>query len=382
MRSSRTPCCEGNAVRSVSAFRAWVRRQWRAHWPDWLAQRQEPRPWPLHPPTEAEMSADPHGVARWVADWQQAAHQDGVHVQWVDKQWRAHGVQRLPERVQATPAAMARLADEVDTWERALLAAERLGAAWPQAELGEALQATAKMLGRLEEAELVRLLAVLGWIASHPESGLWERELPVPDVHTKWVERHRSAVVALASAITGRDDTGLRRLPVRFRVRTLDPQLDSGVDDFAVDLAGLARLTWAPSHVIICENATTIGTLPSLPGVVAVHGMGFAAPTLAEVGWIRRAEQWYWGDLDTYGFQILGQLRAVLGEVRSLLMDVETLHAFSDLCVREPRPFRGEIGHLSAAERMALAHVRRGDLRLEQERIPREAAHAHVRAAL
>ena len=109
----------------------------------------------------------------------------------------------------------------------------------------------------MEEPDVVRLLAVLGWLATHPESGLWERELPVPDVHTKWVERHRSAVEALASATTGSEGTGLRRTPVRFRVRTLDPELDTGVADFAVDIVELSKLAWAPAHVLICENATT-----------------------------------------------------------------------------------------------------------------------------
>lgn len=136
---------------------------------------------------------------------------------------------------------------------------------------------------------------------------------------------------------------------------------DQSVADFTVDIVELSKLAWAPAQVLICENATTIGTLPPLPGVVAVHGMGFAAPTLAEVRWIQSANQWYWGDVDTYGFQILGHVRAVLPEVRSLLMGVATLEEFMTLAVSEPRPFRGEMGYLTAAERAALARVRVSD---------------------
>lgn len=369
-------------MRSAGEFRAWATKQWRAHWPGWLAGTNSPRWWPLHPPTETTMSGDPDAVANWVGGWQRQARADGVTVQWVEKQWRAHGAQHLPARATATPAAMARLAGDGDTWSRASLAAERVRAAWPDADLAEAVRVSARTLGRMEEPDVVRLLAVLGWLATHPESGLWERELPVPDVHTKWVERHRGAVEALASATTGSEGTGLRRTPVRFRVRTLDPELDTGVADFAVDIVELSKLAWAPAHVLICENATTIGTLSPLPGVVAVHGMGFAAPSLAEVGWIQSAHQWYWGDVDTYGFQILGHVRAILPEVRSLLMDVATLEEFMTLAVSEPRPFRGEMGYLTAAERAALARVRVSDRRLEQERIPREAAHRQLRAAM
>lgn len=79
------------------------------------------------------------------------------------------------------------------------------------------------------------------------------------------------------------------------------------------------------------------------------------------------------GDLDTYGFQILGRLRAALPDVRSVLMDVATLTAYRGLAVPEPVPFRGAIGYLTAEEHRALAMLRTGDLRLEQERLPADA---------
>lgn len=192
----------------------------------------------------------------------------------------------------------------------------------------------------------------------------------MPGVHTKWLEQNRPLVEPLFSAITGRDDSGLRRTAVRFRVRALDQLLVAGADDFSVELAGLQRLQVAPVRVLICENATTLGTLPRLASTMAVHGMGFAAPALAEVPWIRAAEVWYWGDLDTYGFQILGQLRAALPGVMSVLMDVATWQAHEGFAVAEPRPFRGEIGYLTSSELATLALVRGGDRRLEQERIP------------
>ena len=59
--------------------------------------------------------------------------------------------------------------------------------------------------------------------------------------------------------------------------------------------------------MVVCENRTSVLTLPALPGTVAVHGMGFAAPSLAEVPWLAEAATLlYWGDLDTYGLTILG----------------------------------------------------------------------------
>lgn len=368
-------------MRTDADFRAWAIRQWRSHWPEWLAAlvggaEAQPRSLPLHPPTERETADNPDAVAAWVGQWQRLAAVDGVQVEWVDKLWPARGTQRLPQRVSASPVALARLAGQAETWQRAATAAGLVADAWPEVDLAEAVRSSARRFGALMEPDVVRLLAVLGWLAAHPDSGLWERELPVPGVHTKWLEQNRPLVEPLFSAITGRDDSGLRRTAVRFRVRALDQLLVAGADDFSVELAGLQRLQVAPVRVLICENATTLGTLPRLASTMAVHGMGFAAPALAEVPWIRAAEVWYWGDLDTYGFQILGQLRAALPGVMSVLMDVATWQAHEGFAVAEPRPFRGEIGYLTSSELATLALVRGGDRRLEQERIPRQAAAA------
>ena len=380
-------------MRSVKDFRAWAARRWRTDWPQWLAQEASMSPaevdasaeerWlPLHPPTEAVMARDPGAVAVWVREWQQLGSTEGVEVRWVVRTWRAFGTQRLPERATGTPSMLAQLAGESSTWHRALDAATRVQSAYPETDFVSPVAGTARKLGALSEADVVRLLAVLAWLAAHPASGLWERELPVIGVHTKWLEHHRALVEQLSGAITGRPGIGLRRNEVRFRVRLLDSSLSAGPHDFSATLDALQRLPLRPLRVLVCENATTVDTLPELPDTVAVHGMGFAAPVLSEVAWIRDASLWYWGDLDTYGFQILGQLRAALPHVQSILMDATTWLTHEHLCVDEPRPFRGEIGYLTSAELEVLALARLGDRRLEQERIGRQAAYEVLEASL
>lgn len=364
-------------MRSVADFRAWAAQQWRAHWPGWLAASPTPEVlvrWrPLQPPTEADMASNPDAVAAWVGAWQRFTTTEGVQVAWVTRAWTNYGTQRLPERARATPEAIARITGQSDTWRRAQENAARIREAWPNADLTDAIRAQARKLGSLEEDDLVRLLAVLAWIVTNPTTGLWERELPVVGVHTKWLELHRGLVEAFVADITGGSGTGLQRTQLRFRMRTLDETLLAGPQDFSVDLAALRALDVQPGRVLICENATSIGTVPDLPDTVAVHGMGFAAAVLAEVPWIASARVLYWGDLDTYGFQILGQLRQALPRVESVLMDAGTWQNHAHLAVDEPRPFRGVIGHLTAGELQALALVRARDQRLEQERIPRPA---------
>lgn len=98
----------------------------------------------------------------------------------------------------------------------------------------------------------------------------------------------------------------------------------------------------------------------------------------------------YWGDLDTHGFRILDQLRAVHPQVVSVLMDESTLLAHRDPWVTEPVPSKVSLSRLTAEESGLYHRLRAGafgsDVRLEQELIrwdwalerivPRDAASA------
>lgn len=119
------------------------------------------------------------------------------------------------------------------------------------------------------------------------------------------------------------------------------------------------------------------------PGVVAMHGGGFAVAAVAEIGWVRAAPMLYWGDLDSAGFAILHRLRAHHDDVTSVLMDVDTLRAHRDLWVSDPKPTRAVTDNLTGREREASEALREeGDLRLEQERIPLAVALAELTRAL
>lgn len=365
-------------MRSVADFRGWAQRQWPRRFPSWLGGDDTELSWPLHPPSEAEALASTDAVSAWAQAWQRE-QRDGVTIAWVERSWRSLGRQRLPARVTATPAAAARIAGQCDAWEKAVAVRELVRRSWPDVDFSDALPRIARRAAALGEADAMDVVTVLAWLATHPESGLWERELPVEGVDSKWFEHHRALVDPLLEAVTGRASS-LRRHGLGFRVRILDPSLGDGPRAFTVDLTEMAALAIRPRRVLVCENLTTVSALPIIGSTVAVHGMGFAAPTLAAVPWIRDAEVRYWGDLDTYGISILGQVRSRLSHVESVLMDVETLEAHRALAVTEARPFRGEIGHLSLAERQALRRVREQDVRLEQERIPRAWAWPRLQA--
>lgn len=363
-------------MRSPADLRAWARRRFDHQHRDWLGQlalgADHSWSYPLQPPTEQGFAADPDAVARWVAGWAGASLPSGAEIDWGVRRWSSLGHQRLPLRVRGVGSdALAELGGRAAPWQRALGRAVELRRRWPDAgELGAGLTSVARPLEAMAETEFDQLVAVLEFLHAQPASGLWARELPVPGIDSKWMERHQRVVQELLAGITGSASTGLRRAAVRFRVRLLDPAMSlRGLTDFTAPVAELTGLPLAPAVVLVCENLTTVHSLPSIRGAVAVHGQGRAVTLLAGIGWLAQTRIVYWGDLDTHGFAILGAFRQALPGVESVLMDAAALAAFRPLCVPEPTPFRGDIGHLTAAEYAALALVRAEDLRLEQERI-------------
>ena len=105
------------------------------------------------------------------------------------------------------------------------------------------------------------------------------------------------------------------------------------------------------------------------------EGYGFAA--LQGAKWLERTKIIYWGDLDTHGLAILSQFRCELprADVRSALMDPQTLLRYRRLWVDEGSPKKGQLPKLTDLEQTALEMLRSEDSeayhkRLEQERIP------------
>ena len=82
---------------------------------------------------------------------------------------------------------------------------------------------------------------------------------------------------------------------------------------------------------------------------------------------------YYWGDIDTHGFWILDQLRAVVPHAASLLMDRHTLMEHRELWGTEQSPHRRDLDRLTTDERDIYDDLRDNrigpKIRLEQERI-------------
>lgn len=359
---------------AVADLREKARRIWERDGRGWAAGQVDSDSAliniPLHPPTERDVLSDYAGSLAWVESWRAV---DGNHltVAWQTRHWGRVGAQAVPTRVRVEGAfAIASVAGTSVTWKQWRgRAAELVAALDPDsgATIASAIRTHIRVIGALDTTDFHRLRDVSRWLRMNPMSGRYIRELPIRGIDSKWLERHRSMVEDLV----GGAGLGLRQPPALVRIRFLDRALAPiGVSDLTAPLAELHGLDIQPPSVLVVENLQTFLALPNLPGTIAVDGRGNVAPRLAAIDWVRGAHQVYWGDLDSHGLRILSQTRAAGLAVQSCLMDSDTLLAFRDLWVPEPTPFRGNLGHLTAAERATLATLRdEGNVRLEQERI-------------
>lgn len=104
-------------------------------------------------------------------------------------------------------------------------------------------------------------------------------------------------------------------------------------------------------------------------------GQGYGIDGVVQIPWLQHTSCLYWGDLDTHGFAILNRARSYLPDLKSLLMDTETLLCYPSLWVTEKDQHAApELPLLTPSEHevyQGLKQQRWGsNVRLEQERIP------------
>jgi hypothetical protein len=211
------------------------------------------------------------------------------------------------------------------------------------------------------------------------------RALSLGGIDTKFFERHASLVTRL--------------LDVRFDDEVSSLGLEAFLDAYfegdhwllVVDLDGtllpfqkqrvssteLATADLPSYRVLIVENESCLHQLPKLTGAIAILGAGF------DLGWtanpiLRTKQIGYWGDLDTWGLQFLGQARQNLPHIDALLMDAETFTTFSTAAVPEPVTAGCSIppGLNEKEQHLYQRLLNEAHGRLEQEFLPASAVHA------
>ncbi len=338
----------------------------------------QPRDVPLRGPLAREIGERLGEVRQWAEDWERAGRgplrieykkvggrQFGSNLipcrAWIDgyeQAWELLGVRaevrRFDELARLTGASCPRLLPWLERRPRKVL---ELAAQWNQ------------------------ILATVRWIDHRQRPGMYLRQVDVPGVDTKFIERHRGVLSELltlqlapdrleenAAGFEGRFRFRLKPGYVRFRCDGFRgfSEMSVRAEEFTAAPAGIAR-------AYVLENEITYLAFPLAADAMVILGGGYAVPLLQQLGWLADLDLVYWGDIDTHGFAILDRLRQRFPHVRSMLMDRTTLLAHRDHWVTEPSPSAAALDRLDAADaqlhRDLVANVFGPFVRLEQERI-------------
>lgn len=236
-----------------------------------------------------------------------------------------------------------------------------------------------------------RFLDLIHWIQTNPRPACYLRQVDLPGIDTKFIEHHRSTLAELFDLVLPPEQidnsaTGLngfcRRYgflekPERIRIRVLDPATDPlGIGshaDLTLDLDTFSQLPKPPRNLYITENETNFLAFPSIAESWILFGAGFGLSRLHAVPWMKNCRIRYWGDIDTHGFAALNEVRTVLPQVESILMDEQTLLDHQYFWGQEPKPTTSQLPHLTEPEQRLYQDLQQNrfgtNLRLEQERV-------------
>jgi hypothetical protein len=232
-----------------------------------------------------------------------------------------------------------------------------------------------------------RILRVIEWFQGNPRCGLYLRQLPIPGVDTKFMEKHVRLLDELLillfpgqvhlEAMDFRSRHGLREEESTLRIRFLCAALreacghPSHASDLSLPLSQAARLPLRQATVFITENLRNFLAMPDHPRSLVILGGGDASSRLKSLAWLSDCEIHYWGDLDQHGFAMLARLRVSYPGTKNFLMNAEILHRCQEFAVDDstaPITVLGE--NLNDAERSVHHTLQSKRQRLEQERIP------------
>lgn len=344
-----------------------------------MGTRWEPLAIGLRGPSANDTSAHLDHARTWVEQWHRARH---LRVEMRTIGGRVTGTNEIPGRVWIDSYeqlwAVLGVQSDVQTF-GALLDATRLRAPviadWMSAKPMEVLR---------YKGEWVRLVDTTLWIDECARPDMYLRQIDVPGVDTKFIERYRAILAVLLdrqlveyrvdrtrppSDFAGRYFFRKKPAYVRFRHLSDGP----GFNELAVRVSELANRPLTVRTVFVVENEITYLAFPSVENAIVIFGEGYAASRLHPLRWLAEKKLVYWGDIDTHGFAILNNVRRAFESTRSMLMDRATLLAHEGQWVDEANPTTDHLEALLPDEANLYTDLVEGALggsvRLEQERV-------------
>lgn len=237
--------------------------------------------------------------------------------------------------------------------------------------------------------DIIRLIRITEWMKATPRPGIYIRQLSLPDIDTKFIEKHKKLLtewfdIVLDSSVADETATGVRGFerrygflekPVQIRFRILDKScFINGLSDLTIRADEFCTLNPDIDTVFVTENDINGLAFPMVKKSIILFGRGYGFEYLENAHWLHNKRILYWGDIDTHGFVILSQFRRLFPSVKSFLMDHDTLLAYRQYWVKEEKPSEAMPENLTNEEYSLYNGLRSNlfgeSVRLEQEFIP------------
>ena len=238
---------------------------------------------------------------------------------------------------------------------------------------------------KYDTLEWHKIIQVSIWIANNPNPNIYLRELEIPNIDTKFIEKHDGILKKVINFFINKEENdfstnnfeeryGFKRKPVTVRFRILDEKMAiNGLTDLEIPIEDFANLKLPAKKAFIIENKITGLSFPDVKSAIVIFGLGYGLDRLKKCYWLNNLELYYWGDLDTNGFVMLDQFRSYFSSVKSMLMTSEIIKAHKDMWVTEEKQTDRELSHLTEDEtntyKELIENKYANNLRLEQERI-------------
>jgi hypothetical protein len=339
----------------------------------------------LRPPNGRQALADLDRFNHYINTWQRWPNQQQLSFE--TKKYRQIGEQRVPVKLELSSVQelFALIGEQAvqrsEQWQASLKPFIDFNR-----DLYTDLVYRLEWLEQLSENDIDLLIKLLQQLKPGMGRGLYLRALPLQGVHTKFIEMHEEPLLAMLQTLHPsteptekdiRDWLGCTKNPNNFvTIRALCNEARIVLGGFPVikiDSTTLSKMPLPANRIIMVENEQSIYCLPQISDTVAVMSGGNNLTWLQNNQWLSQKALYYWGDIDSWGFQILNRARAAQPHMVSLMMDEETIRQYEHLMVKEPVSSPKSVSHLTQSETIILLDLLRDRFsgnRLEQERLP------------
>lgn len=348
-----------------------------------IGRKTFPLRYSLRSPNARQAIEDLAHLESYVNTWKTFIPQEWI--EWKEVTFRNLHTQRLPTHlvIPDVKSLIAFIGEDAERqslhWESVM---RPILAIYP--ELYATLIANLMFLDQVTPNDGERIAKLLPSLKQDMGKGRYLRALPIRGIDTKFIENNLILIEPLIDSLCNGEILkaggllswlGCTPKPTNWiAVRPLCEETRKvlgGFDCIRVPVNELMSKGLPGSNVLIVENLESGFGLPELANTVAVLGCGKNLSWMANE-WIQSRKVAYWGDIDSWGLQILDLARGYCPSIVSLMMDEITIEAHSDQMVREEKFISPETSRLNQEECMVLQnlldHKYRGT-RLEQEKL-------------